>query len=161
MLNKLNNCTAGFIFFRINILFFNHTHVMNLDKNASSNVSMCKYSVRKFVERQIGACVFGCATSVAHFLIWRENMKKNIEALWMGTPIISSVSKEDQTIISLKVKESREAYSKLEEHIGSETIELLNKYLRIQSEINDLERKNAFVQGFSLGVRLIAEGLED
>ena len=88
-------------------------------------------------------------------------MKKNIEALWMGTPIISSVSKEDQTIISLKVKESREAYSKLEEHISSETIELLNKYMRIQSEINDLERKNAFVQGFSLGIRLIAEGLED
>ena len=37
----------------------------------------------------------------------------------------------------------------------------LNRYLSIQSEVNDLERKNAFVSGFSLGVKLIVEGTED
>ncbi len=88
-------------------------------------------------------------------------MKKNIEALWMGRPIISSIPKEEQEIFSLKSKEARETYAKLEKCINGEGVALLNRYLSLQSDINDLERKNAFVQGFSLGVKLIAEGLED
>ena len=88
-------------------------------------------------------------------------MKKNIEALWLGKPIISSMSNEDQEIFYAKSKELKNAYVNLEGRLDSEGIKLLNQYLRLQSEINDLERKDAFVSGFSLGVKLIVEGVED
>lgn len=88
-------------------------------------------------------------------------MKKNIEALWMGRPIISAMPKEEQEGFSLKNREAREAYEKLEKCLDGDSISFLNKYLSLQAELNSLERKNAFVQGFSLGVKLIAEGLED
>ena len=88
-------------------------------------------------------------------------MKKNIEALWMGRPIAPSISEEDRKAFSEKSKRAGNAYDVLEKHLNSEQLRLLHEYLSLQSAVNDIERKNAFVYGFSLGVKLIAEGLEE
>ena len=88
-------------------------------------------------------------------------MKKNIEALWNGRPIPPSMSDEDQAIFSDKSSKAKKAYNALEMHLDSEAKRLLLEYLSMQSVVNDLERKSAFVYGFSLGVKLITEGLEE
>ena len=88
-------------------------------------------------------------------------MKKNIEALWMGRPISPEVSPEDQAIFSEKFNQLKAAYSALEKRLGSEELVLLNRYLNAQSEVNNLERKSAFVYGFSLAVKLMSEGLNE
>ena len=88
-------------------------------------------------------------------------MKKNIEALWMGKPIPPTMSAEEQAIFSEKHSQSQKAYEQLERHLNGEGTRLLHDYLSSLSIVNDLERKNAFVYGFSLGVKLIAEGLEE
>ena len=88
-------------------------------------------------------------------------MKKNIEALWMGRPIPIELSEEEQAIFAEKRTQLRQAYSELEKHLDEESKRLLLEYLSKESAVNELERKNAFVYGFSLGVKLIAEGLEE
>ena len=88
-------------------------------------------------------------------------MKRNIEALWTGTPITVDMSEEDQAIFSKKSRELRKAYATLEENIDAEQAALLQKYMDLQSTVNDFERKNAFVSGFSLGVRLIIEAVDE
>ena len=88
-------------------------------------------------------------------------MKKNIEALWMGRPIPPEVSPEDQAIFSEKFNQLKAAYSALEKRLGSEELALLNRYLNAHSEVNNIERKSAFVYGFSLAVKLMSEGLNE
>ena len=88
-------------------------------------------------------------------------MKKNIEALWMGRPISPEVSPEDRAIFSEKFNQLKAAYSALEKRLGSEELVLLNRYLNAHSEVNNLERKSAFVYGFSLAVKLMSEGLNE
>jgi hypothetical protein len=88
-------------------------------------------------------------------------MKKNIEALWMGRPIPIELSEEEQAIFAEKRNQLRQAYSELEKYLDEESKRLLLEYLSKESVVNELERKNAFVYGFSLGVKLIAEGLEE
>ena len=88
-------------------------------------------------------------------------MKKNIESLWMGRPIPPTMSAEEQAIFSEKHSQSQKAYEQLEKYLDSDGKRLLLAYLSCQSTVNELERKNAFVYGFSLGVKLIAEGLEE
>ena len=88
-------------------------------------------------------------------------MKKNIEALWTGAPIIVDMSEEDQAIFSEKSRELRKAHTALEKTMDAEQTALLKKYMDLQSIVNDLERKNAFVSGFSLGVRLIIDAVDE
>ena len=88
-------------------------------------------------------------------------MKKNIEALWMGRPIPLTLSDEEQAIFAEKRTQLRQAYSQLEKHLDGDGKRLLLEYLSKESIVNEIERKNAFVYGFSLGVKLIAEGLEE
>ena len=88
-------------------------------------------------------------------------MKKNIEALWMGRPIPIELSEEEQAIFAEKRTQLRQAYSELEKYLDEESKRLLLEYLSKESVVNELERKNAFVYVFSLGVKLIAEGLEE
>ena len=87
--------------------------------------------------------------------------KKNIEAIWMGRAILPYTSEDDEKLITQKVNEARNNYRELELLISSEAKEALNKYLVSQQSVDDLERKNAFITGFSLGVKLVVEGLED
>ena len=88
-------------------------------------------------------------------------MKKNIEALWMGRPIPPTISQEENQLFSEKMAQMRNLYSRLEIQMTPETKRLFDEYTKIQSDLNSIENKNSFVYGFSLGVRLIAEGLEE
>lgn len=88
-------------------------------------------------------------------------MKKNIEALWMGKPIPPKASPEEDRLVGEKMAEMRTAYSKLEAQMNPESKRTFDEYVKLQSEINTLEQRSAFVYGFSLGVKLICEGLED
>ena len=88
-------------------------------------------------------------------------MKKNIEALWMGRPIPPSFSDEDQEIFNENVKKTREALSAIERQLTVEERKLLREYMSLQASVNDMERKNAFVYGFSLAVKLMSEGLNE
>ena len=87
--------------------------------------------------------------------------KKNIEAIWMGRAILPYTSEDDEKLITQKVNETRNNYRELELLISSEAKEALNKYLVSQQSVDELERKNAFITGISLGVQLVVEGLED
>ena len=88
-------------------------------------------------------------------------MKKNIEALWTGRPIPPTISEEENRLFSEKMVEMRNLYSRLESQMTPETKRLFDEYTKIQSDLNSLENKSSFVYGFSLGVKLIAEGLEN
>ena len=88
-------------------------------------------------------------------------MKKNIEALWMGRPIPPKPSQEEDQLFSEKMAQLRNLHSRLESQMPPETKRVLDEYIKIQSELNSMEQKSSFVYGFSLGVKLIAEGLEE
>ncbi len=86
--------------------------------------------------------------------------KKSIESLWMGTPDISFDSSQEEVVVK-KIHEARKCYIELENAVNDDAKELLHKYINVQSTVNDLEKKNSFVAGFRLGVRLVVESIED
>lgn len=87
--------------------------------------------------------------------------KESIEGIWLGRPIKSYVSDDDATLIAEKLNELREIYSILSGSVDASARKHLEEYLRCQSEIADIEKKGAFIDGFSLGVRLVIEGLNE
>ena len=49
---------------------------MNFDKMQVPILSICKYAVYKFVERQIGACVFGAQASACALFVFGGKYEK-------------------------------------------------------------------------------------
>ena len=134
--------------------------IFTYGKNAYSLFCVL-WLVVKICVATIGVCVFGAQASVCALFVFGGKMKKNIEALWMGRPIPLTLSDEEQAIFAEKRTQLRQAYSQLEKHLDGDGKRLLLEYLSKESIVNEIERKNAFVYGFSLGVKLIAEGLEE
>lgn len=87
--------------------------------------------------------------------------KESIEGIWLGRPIRSYVSDNDANLIAEKLNELRGIYSILNKGVDASARKHLEEYLRCKSEIADIEKKSAFIDGFSLGVRLVIEGLNE
>ena len=86
-------------------------------------------------------------------------MKETIFDLWYGNinPVESSgkITPEIKRIIN----ESEESYEMLAEKLDEKEKELLEKHLDIYSSLHCEYTAKAFVDGFSLGVKILIEAL--
>jgi hypothetical protein len=87
-------------------------------------------------------------------------MKETIFDLWYGNinPLESSGTKTPE--IKRILNESEESYEMLAENLDEKEKELLEKHLDIYSSLHCEYTAKAFVDGFSLGVKLITEALK-
>ena len=87
-------------------------------------------------------------------------MKETIFDLWYGNidPVESSgkITPEIKRILN----ESEESYEMLTNNLDEKEKELLEKHLDIYSSLHCEYTAKAFVDGFSLGVKLITEALK-
>jgi hypothetical protein len=87
-------------------------------------------------------------------------MKETIFDLWYGNidPVESSgkITPEIKRILN----ESEESYEMLTDNLDEKEKELLEKHLDIYSSLHCEYTAKAFVDGFSLGVKLITEALK-
>ena len=86
-------------------------------------------------------------------------MKETIFDLWYGNinPLESSGTKTPE--IKRILNESEESYEMLAENLGEKEKELLEKHLDIYSSLHCEYTAKAFVDGFSLAVKMIFEAL--
>jgi hypothetical protein len=87
-------------------------------------------------------------------------MKETIFDLWYGNinPLESSGTKTPE--IKRILNESEESYEMLTDNLDEKEKELLEKHLDIYSSLHCEYTAKAFVDGFSLGVKLITEALK-
>ena len=86
-------------------------------------------------------------------------MKDTIFDLWYGNITPSESGGKKTPEFKKYMKDSDATYDKLEKLLGKEEIELLNEHMNNYGFLFSEYTAQAFVEGFSLGVRLITEAV--
>lgn len=87
--------------------------------------------------------------------------KESIESIWYGRPIVSYASDEDEKLMRDERKKLEAYYLALENKYGAEVRGVFQEYVKCKATIDGLERKNTFVDGFCLAMKLALESFSD
>ncbi len=88
-------------------------------------------------------------------------MKKTIIDLWNGAIEPCREPEERTEEVALLVRLLDRHHEHLRNLLSDEGKEVLQKYCDCYDELEYIAKEGAFVKGFSLGVKLVAEGMAD
>lgn len=80
--------------------------------------------------------------------IWDNSLEEWVhKGSWDGPEILATYTEREK------------AYQRLIKEFSNEQMRLIDEYISQKHIIEDVEMRNSFICGFSLGVRLVAEAL--